>query len=78
MTQDECLASPHHFTYLGVCYPGDVAYIGLSAANAPQPVTFSVGSTSSVPEPSTAALFAIALVVGVVLHGVFRTLSRAN
>ena len=75
MTQDECLASPHHFTYEGSCYPGSVAYIGLSSADHPQPVTFSV---KSVPEPSTAALFASALVVGVALHGVARTLSRAK
>jgi len=67
MTQDECLASPHHFTYLGTCYVGDVAYIGLSAANAPQPVTL-----------SDAVLFAIALPVGVVLRGVGRALSRAK
>jgi len=75
MTQDECLAPPHHFTHLGVCYPGSVAYIGLSSADHPAPVTF---STSSVPEPSTAALLAIALVVTVVLHRVSRTLSRAK
>ena len=61
MSQDECLASSHHFTHLGVCYPGSVAWIGISSPDNPQPATFSV------PEPSTAALFAIALVVGVVM-----------
>jgi hypothetical protein len=69
VTQDECLVSPHHFTHLGVCYPGSVAWIGLSSPDNPQPVTFSV---TSVPEPSTAALFAIALVVGAALHGLAR------
>ena len=63
MTQNECLAALHHFTHLGICYPGSVAYVGLTSADHPTPVTFSV---KSVPEPSTAALFAIALVVGVV------------
>jgi hypothetical protein len=63
MTQDECLASPHHFTYEGVCYPGSVAYVQLSSANDPKPATFSV---TSVPEPSTLPLFALALVVCVV------------
>jgi hypothetical protein len=69
MTQNECLASPHHFTHLGICYSGSVAYVGLSAADHPAPVTF---TTTSVPEPSTAALFAVALVVGGFLHGVGR------
>jgi hypothetical protein len=63
MTQDECLASPHHLTYEGVCYPGSVAYVQLSSANDPKPATFSV---TSVPEPSTLPLFALALVVCVV------------
>jgi hypothetical protein len=62
MPQDECLVSPHHFTYLGVCYPGSVAYVQLSSANDPRPASFSV---TSVPEPTTAALFALALVLGV-------------
>jgi len=63
MTQEECLASPHHFTHLGVCYPGNQAYLQLSDPNHPQPVNF---QTTSVPEPGTAGLFAIALVVGAV------------
>jgi hypothetical protein len=58
MTQDECLASPHHFTHLGVCYAGSSATIQLSNPRNPQPATFSV------PEPSTSALFALAFVVG--------------
>lgn len=66
MTQDECLASPYHYVHENICYPGSVAYIGLSSANNPQPATFSV---TSVPEPSTSALFAVALIRGVVfLH----------
>jgi hypothetical protein len=65
MTQDECLASPHHFTYLGVCYPGSVAYVQLSSANDPKPASFSTNGATSVPEPSTAVLFALALVLGV-------------
>jgi hypothetical protein len=75
MSQDECLASPHHFTYLGVCYEGTNATITISSPQHPQPVKFSV---TSVPEPSTAALFAVALVVGVVLHRVIRTPWRAR
>jgi hypothetical protein len=97
MTQDECLASPSHFTHLGVCYPGSNASIQLSSPQNPQPATFSITSqptndpanplvteqlpaytihTSvsgqsaqvsapelSVPEPSTAALFIVAVVV---------------
>jgi hypothetical protein len=46
-----------------VCYPGSVAYVQLSSANDPKPATFSV---TSVPEPSTLPLFALALVVCVV------------
>lgn len=60
MSQEHCLASPHHFTHLGVCYPGSVAYVGLSSVEHPQPATFSV---KSVPEPATSALFALALLV---------------
>jgi len=73
MTQDECLSSPHHFTYLGVCYPGTNASIQISSPQHPQPVTF---SATSVPEPSTAALFGVALAVAVVFHGMARTFSR--
>jgi uncharacterized protein (TIGR03382 family) len=50
MTQGECLASPHHFTHLGVCYPGDVAYIQVSSPDNPQPATFYVGQSTAVPE----------------------------
>jgi hypothetical protein len=60
MTQDECLASPHHFTYLGVCYLGTNASIQISSPQHPQPVTF---SATSVPELSTSDLFVLALVV---------------
>ena len=60
MTQDECLASPHHFTHLGVCSPGSVAYVQLFSANDPKPATFSV---QSAPEPGAFALLAIGLVV---------------
>jgi len=31
MTQDHCLASAHHFTYEGTCYPGNVANLGLTS-----------------------------------------------
>lgn len=63
-TQEECMVSPHHFTHLGVCYEGDVAYITLSNPDNPQPVQFTVGSTpASVPEPSVALLFAAAALV---------------
>jgi hypothetical protein len=64
MTQAECLSSPHHFTHLGVCYPGSNAYIGISSPQNPQPVSFSV-----VPEPSSLALF----VLGAVFMGIWRT-----
>lgn len=64
MTQDECLALPNHFTHLGICCPGSVAWVGLSSPQDPQPVQFSTNATS-VPEPSTAALFALGLVLGV-------------
>jgi hypothetical protein len=63
MGQEECLASPHHFTYLGVCYEGTNATIQISSPQHPQPVTF---KATSVPEPSTAVLLATALIVGVV------------
>lgn len=63
MTHDECLASPHHVTHLGVCYPATNANINVSSPQNPQPATFSV---TSVPEPSTAALFVVALVVDLV------------
>ena len=62
MTQDQCLALPSHFTHLGVCYPGNSASIQISSPQHPQPVTFKV---TSVPEPSTGALFALALILGV-------------
>jgi len=63
--QDECLTSPHHFVHLGICYPGSVAYVGLSSANNPQPVSFTTNGATSVPEPATGALFALALILGV-------------
>jgi hypothetical protein len=62
MTQDECLASPHHFTYLGVCYPGSVAWIGISSPDNPQPVTFHSTGAVGVPEPGALALIVIGLV----------------
>jgi len=63
ITQAECLQLPHHFTYLDVCYPGDVAWVGLSNPTDPQPVSFKTGFTS-VPEPSTTALFMAVLLIG--------------
>ena len=62
MTNDECLASPHHATYAGVCYVGSEFSIGLSSVNNPQPVTFHTDSVTGVPEPSTIVLFAVAIV----------------
>lgn len=67
MTQDQCLALPSHATYLGVCYPGNSFSVQLSAVNDPQPVTFTANGATSVPEPSTAALFAVALVLSALL-----------
>jgi hypothetical protein len=61
MTQDPCLTLPHHFTHLGVCYPGSSATIQISSPDHPQPVTFKV---TSVPEPGAAPLFAVALILG--------------
>jgi len=63
MIQDQCLSLPSHFTHLGVCYPGSSASITLSDPNHPQPANFHV---TSAPEPSTASLFALALVMGLV------------
>jgi len=63
MNQDECLASPHHFVHLNVCYPGSVAYVGLSSANDPKPASFSTNGATSVPEPATGMLFALGLVL---------------
>lgn len=60
MTQSDCLALPSHVTYLGVCYPSWYLSIGLSSANNPQSVTFSVGPTS-VPEPQVPALLVAAM-----------------
>jgi hypothetical protein len=62
MTQDQCLSLPSHFTHLGVCYPGNQASLQLSNPNNPGPVKF---TATSVPEPGTGALFALALILGV-------------
>ncbi len=35
MTQAECLASPHHFIYLAVCYEGTNATIQISSPQSP-------------------------------------------
>ena len=69
MTQNECLSSPHHFTHLDVCYPGDVAWIDMSNPENPQPENFHV---TSVTEPGTAMLFVIAAVIAVLLNAVPR------
>ena len=58
MTQEECLLSPHHFTHLGVCYPGDVAWIGISNPQNPQPVSF-----VTVAEPAAFPLFMLGLAI---------------
>lgn len=57
MNQQTCLALPHHFTHLGVCYPGENAYIGISNPTNPHQVSFTVGA----PEPGTFSLMAIGL-----------------
>jgi len=36
-TQDECLVSPHHFTFSGVCYESTNATIQISSPQHPQP-----------------------------------------
>jgi len=61
MTQDQCLQAPSHWTHLGVCYPGSNATIQLHGISMGGQV-----SPTSVPEPSTFALFALALVMGLV------------
>ena len=61
MTQDQCLSLPSHFTHLGVCYPGNNASLQLSDPNHPQAVKF---QTTSVPEPATGTLLALALILG--------------
>ena len=65
MTQDQCLQTPSHFTYLGICYPGNNLVINLTSADHPTPVTAFVQTTPtqpttvSVPEPSMLALLAL-------------------
>lgn len=63
MGQEECLASPHHFTFEGTCYEGTNATITISNPQHPQAVKF---TATSVPEPSTFALFVLALVLNAV------------
>lgn len=63
MTQNECHASPSHFVHLGVCYPGSVAWIGLSSANDPKPASFTTNGATSVPEPATGMLLALGLIL---------------
>ena len=58
MNQNDCLSLPSHFTYLGVCYPGDHAHITLSSPQDPQPANFHTSSVG-VPEPGGLALFAL-------------------
>jgi hypothetical protein len=66
MTRDQCLQLPSHATHLGVCYPGNSFTIQLSSPDHPQPATF---TATSVPEPATGSLFALALILGVLfLH----------
>ena len=74
MTQDECLASPHHATYAGVCYVGTEFSLNLNSVNDPQPVTFHANGVTGVPEPSTLALFAVAIVA----YLVHKTLPRCR
>lgn len=75
MDQQDCLLTPSHFTYLGVCYPGSNASINLSNPNAPQPVHFTVGQINGptsapelhTPEPSTIALFVCAALIALAM-----------
>ena len=57
--QQQCLLSPHHATYLGVCYEGENFTIGISNPSNPQPVTFHV----SAPEPDSFWLLALGMAV---------------
>jgi len=60
MTQEQCLQTPSHYTRYGTCYVGSQVTIQLHG--------ITVGGSSaptSVPEPSTFALCAVALAVGV-------------
>lgn len=66
MDQKTCLALPHHFTHLGVCYPGENAYIGITNPQNPGPVTFTVASA---PEPSTFVLMLLAAGIFIVMRG---------
>jgi hypothetical protein len=49
--------------HLNVCYAGDVAWIGISSPQNPQPVTFHTTGAVGVPEPGAFALMVIGLVV---------------
>lgn len=57
MTENECLAPPQHWTHEGVCYPGSQATLQLHG------LSMGGTTTTSVPEPATGALFALALVL---------------
>jgi hypothetical protein len=65
MTTDDCLASPHHFTHLGTCYVGDVAFIQISSPQAPKPATFWV---HDVPEPGAISLAVVAIVAALLFN----------
>jgi hypothetical protein len=70
MTQDDCFELPHHATHLGICYPGDSFSITLGSADGTtvwHDDFHAVGPTS-VPEPSTSALFALAAVMWLLLY----------
>jgi hypothetical protein len=55
-----CLTSPHHFTYLGVCYQGSTLTLGISSPQNPQAVSMHV---TGVPEPGSGGLMALGLLV---------------
>lgn len=63
MTQDECLSTPSHWTHYGVCYEGSNATIQLHGITIGGQV-----SPTHVPEPSTASLFAVAAVLGLLVN----------
>lgn len=62
MDQQQCLQTPSHFTYLGVCYVGDQANLTLSNPVDPQPTNWTVTQSAAVPEPGILPLMILGLV----------------
>ena len=74
MNQQECFQQPHWVEYLGVCYPDDTLSITLRSVRdtSGAPLDFTVSNSHSAPEPSTAGLFAVALIVGAICSRIRR------